>query len=292
MDGPSWAIELFSGIGGLGSAAAGLLEIVAAFDMSPHANLTYAHNTGMRPDDRNIAGLQAADLLTYKQAGWLLSPPCQPFTRKGHQLDMDDPRNRPLLRLIKLLSGVMPPFILLENVPPFAHSRTHELLTNELRALEYEFVDLELSPIQFGIPNRRLRYFLLARREPLPAQPAISRIGRLLPEYLDSSPDPDLIVDRAYLKRYGRGMNIVEPDSHETACFGASYGRAAKKAGSYLDEGSHVRRFSPTEILRLLHFPTTFSFPSTIPLKNRYRLAGNSVNVATVRYLLKWLLTS
>jgi len=85
-------------------------------------------------------------------------------------------------------------------------------------------------------------------------------------------------------------MDFVEPDSAETACFGSSYGRAMKRAGSYLTQEGRVRRFSPEEMLRLLHFPGAYELPAELPLRIRYRLAGNSVNVACLEYLVRWLL--
>lgn len=61
-----------------------------------------------------------------------------------------------------------------------------------------------------------------------------------------------LDVDQDVVRRFGRGMDFVTPASPRTACFGASYGRAVKRAGSYLVEDRVTRRFSPEEMLRLL----------------------------------------
>jgi len=283
-------LELFSGIGGWTAASQGLLEVAAAWDLSPAANSTYAYNWGRAPEPLNLAGIKAKDILRHGEAGWLMSPPCQPYTFKGDQRDVDDPRAEPLLRLIRLLPEVMPPFLLLENVPPFGRSRSRRRMVRSLTSLGYHLQESEICPTELGIPNLRRRYYLVARRTPLPEPPPLPRPGRPLAEYLDKEPDPALTVDRDAVRRFERGMDFVTPGSPRTACFGSSYGRAMKRAGSFLDEGTRVRRFSPEEMLRLLHFPSSFAFPADLPLRARSKLAGNSVNVAVLRHLVRWVL--
>lgn len=49
-----------------------------------------------------------------------------------------------------------------------------------------------------------------------------------------------------------------------------------------------LRHFSPTEIARLLGFPRgSFGFPEEASLLQRYRVLGNSLNVAVVARLMK-----
>ncbi len=284
------ALELFSGIGGWTAAAAGLMDIVAAWDLSPAANTTYARNWGRAPVQRNLAGISVADLTRHGETGWLMSPPCQPYTRKGEQRDVDDPRAVPLLRLIRILHEVMPSFLLLENVPPFGESRARERLTRKLTSLDYHQQEVEFCPTELGIPNLRRRYYLVARRTQLPKPPPLPRLDRPLATYLDPSPDPALTMDQDVIHRRGRGMDFVTVDSPRTACFGSSYGRALKRAGSYLSHEGAIRRFSPEEMIRLLHFPADFTFPSDLTARARYKLAGNSVNVAVLRHLVRWVL--
>ena len=52
---------------------------------------------------------------------WLMSPPCQPYTRLGKQLDTQDPRAKGLLHLASLLSELPTPplYVFLENVQGF-----------------------------------------------------------------------------------------------------------------------------------------------------------------------------
>ncbi|KAJ1732830.1 hypothetical protein LPJ72_003199 [Coemansia sp. Benny D160-2] len=160
-------LEFFSGIGGLhyGLQASGVQGTVAmSFDMNENANCVYEHNFGMRPNNKAIDYLEPADIDRYKATCWLLSPPCQPYTRGGKYLDDQDPRARGLIRLIKLLPELKhkPTHILLENVMNFENSQSRSILVRALGSMGFAINECLLSPLQFGIPNNRVRYYLVA----------------------------------------------------------------------------------------------------------------------------------
>ena len=52
-----------------------------------------------------------------------------------------------------------------------------------------------------------------------------------------------------------------------------------------------LRYFSPAEIAMLLGFPSQFSFPSTVTLKQQYKVLGNSLNVSMVGLLIVSLMS-
>ncbi|MCL4135916.1 UNVERIFIED_CONTAM: hypothetical protein GTU68_002377 [Idotea baltica] len=56
--------------------------------------------------------------------------------------------------------------ILLENVAGFESSEAHEKLLGVLQKRSYNYQEFMLSPSQFGIPNSRLRYYLIAKISP------------------------------------------------------------------------------------------------------------------------------
>lgn len=78
-------------------------QIVAAFDLNEVANDVYEHNFGWRPWQGNLEGVPASVLDGFKAHLWMMAPPCQPFTRRGLQQDIDDPRSASFLKLIGLL---------------------------------------------------------------------------------------------------------------------------------------------------------------------------------------------
>lgn len=51
-----------------------------------------------------------------------------------------------------------------------------------------------------------------------------------------------------------------------------------------------LRFFSPEEISKLMSFPSTFTFPDSVNEKQRYKLLGNSINVAVVSELINLMI--
>jgi tRNA (cytosine38-C5)-methyltransferase len=164
------AIEFFSGIGGLHYACkrAGPIKVIAAFDVNTVANSVYEYNFQIKPSTKSIDTL-TPDLIDALAAPvWLLSPPCQPFTHGGKKLDDQDMRSKGLLNIIQLLKLVKskPKFVFVENVVNFEVSVCRRLLVSTLDDLGFKIKEYILTPLQFGIPNDRKRYYLTAKLDP------------------------------------------------------------------------------------------------------------------------------
>lgn len=287
-------LELYAGIGGAATAAAGLAEVVAAIDIDRDALAVYQANFGHRVAVKNLEFLSAAELAGFHADVWWLSPPCQPFTVKGRRRDHEDRRSRSLLALIEHIAEIRPPRLALENVPGFAGSVTHGRLRAVLDAAGYEVREFLLCPSELGWPNRRRRFYLLASRVGLPAtvplEPSPRR--RALAEFLDPVPAPELRLAPTLVERYRQALHRVEADDPEavTACFGSGYGRQIVRSGSYLVEpDGSWRRFSPREVLRLLGFPEGYRLPAELGALRAYDLVGNSLSIPAVRRVLKGL---
>merc|ERR1711920_926270 len=68
----------------------------------------------------------------------------------------------------------------------------------------------------------------------------------------------------------------------------SSQGDGASAATDHVwHPGVRVRYLSPVEQLRLMGYPETHSFPSTVSLRERCALIGNSLNVRVVAWLLR-----
>ncbi|CAG8583482.1 8952_t:CDS:2 [Paraglomus brasilianum] len=150
-------------------------QVVNSFDVNIVANAVYKHNFNIEPIKTSIDVLKPQDIDKHNANCWLLSPPCQPYTRGGKLLDDKDNRAKPLLHLIELLPQLRypPKFIFVENVLNFEKSKCREKLVRQLCHLNYSITECLLSPLQFGIPNDRLRYYLAAQRSHAArAQPA------------------------------------------------------------------------------------------------------------------------
>ena len=166
-------IELYAGIGGFHHA---LLEagvdatVVASIDINTNTTSVYRHNfPNTQHLNWNICGISAADLDQFLPDAFVLSPPCQPFTRQGLRRDNIDRRTDSFFHLMETLTELKhpPKYMLVENVQGFEVSNTREHFVGVLKRLGYDFQEFLLSPLQFGVPNSRLRYYLVARKKPL-----------------------------------------------------------------------------------------------------------------------------
>ena len=185
---PMRVLEFFSGLGGWHMALQASTvhaEVVGAFELNPNANVVYAHNfPPLQPRELNIGRLQAKDLDSYRSDMWVMSPPCQPFTRLGKRKDLDDHRTDAGMSLVAKIPQLkhQPRYVLLENVQGFESSEMRKCILATLSDSNYSVQEFLLDPRQIGLPNARLRYYLLATRSsassstvaPLQTEPPIA----------------------------------------------------------------------------------------------------------------------
>ncbi len=290
-------VELYCGIGGCAAALAGMpapfgtaARVTLACDISAPAIAVYRHNFPRHAAEvRLIDTLPAARLRALDADLFWLSPPCQPFTRRGHERHLDDPRAQTFLAALGLIEACRPPFVALENVVGFERSAGRERLLEVLAAAGYAAVQERLlCPSELGWPNRRPRYYLVAAQGTLGA-PQSPRQERVLAEFLDPEPAPGLELDRELAARFAFALHQVDATGPAalTSCFTSAYGRSPVRAGSYLVlPGGGLRLFSPQEILRLLGFPRDFTFPASLSRRQAYKLAGNSLSLPAVQAVL------
>lgn len=169
------AIDLFSGCGGLtqGLRDAGF-TVGAAVEIDALASDTYAAN---HPDvklfNADIRSISASQLMEAcgiaKGELDLLAacPPCQGFSRirlNNQKKRMDDPRNRLIDEVLRLVGEMQPKVVMLENVPNLARYTRYLNFKREMRKLGYELVEKVLDFADFGVPQRRKRLIVLASR--------------------------------------------------------------------------------------------------------------------------------
>ncbi|ORY91430.1 hypothetical protein BCR43DRAFT_499102 [Syncephalastrum racemosum] len=269
---PLKMLEFYSGIGGMHYAAdlAGWdVQVCKAFDINNVCNDVYKYNF-----DPNIVGqrqIEALDIAFYDKLAvdvWTMSPPCQPYTRTGLQQGSQDPRSRSFLHVLRVLTHMehRPKYILVENVKGFEQSDSRDVLVDTLEKCNYTFQEFLLTPLQLGIPNSRLRYYLLAKQKPLtfcqaPTGTILSFIpfsniksgfvdGRTLPseeqlvanievrpvsDYLEDKDDLSAyLVPDKILSRHGHAFDIVKPSTRRSCCFTKGYYHYVEATGSIL----------------------------------------------------------
>ncbi|OMO80678.1 C-5 cytosine methyltransferase [Corchorus olitorius] len=343
---PWGVLEFYSGIGGMRYSlikAAVNAQVVEAFDINDKANDVYQHNFGHRPYQGNIQSLTDADLDSYRAHVWLLSPPCQPYTRQGLQKHSADARAFSFINILELIPRMSQPpcMLFVENVVGFETSDTHakmakrkplsfqcQLFTNQLlwspsilfgndENMETDGHDQPQENwdklIESCQPIEKFLEFPISSdqvdMEPSSVViPDVSTNGLETSEKLveqdvfDFSSIDQFVVPLSLIERWGSAMDIVYPDSKRCCCFTKSYYRYVKGTGSLLAtvqpkkkgkasslKEQRLRYFTPREVANLHSFPEDFQFPKHISLRQRYAMLGNSLSVAVVAPLLRYL---
>ncbi|KAJ2931132.1 hypothetical protein H1R20_g5900, partial [Candolleomyces eurysporus] len=255
------ALEFYSGIGGLHHALSNSrpdAQVLKAYDWDPTSCQVYSANFPgpISSRQKDISALTAAELADLNANLWLMSPACQPYTVLNPQAKgAADPRAQSFLHVVQTVLPELaqtdrhPSYILVENVAGFETSTTRQELLRVLRSIGYNTLELLLTPLQYGIPNSRLRYYLLARKRPLefPKEDKVWRHIPGLPEesdaevtslkhYLDSEVDGGRRVPDKILTKWGRLFDIVLPSSKRTCCFTRGYTHMVERTGSILQE--------------------------------------------------------
>jgi DNA (cytosine-5)-methyltransferase 1 len=227
-------IDLFAGAGGSseGFHRAGF-KTLAAVEEDEMANRTYRLNHPGVPDERvigqDIRTVAIADLkrLAGKSLDVLAgSPPCQGFSSVGFRSKKsllgyrpeDDERNLLYETMIEAALVLKPKLFLLENVPGMksAKRETHSFLDTAAKLLEtrggYRTEVWRLNASAFGVPQDRIRLFLVASRLPvMPVQPTADYQDTRRPEH-DHDALPPLTLTEAIFNppqsRAGEGVSI------------------------------------------------------------------------------------
>ena len=285
-------IEFFSGIGGMRFALEQALENHArrydyddhdcklsscqAYDISLHANKVYEHNfqnesscsSSSKVSTKLVEQLKKSDV-DGKADIWTMSPPCQPFTktRGSKGLDADDNRCAGLKGLIRLLSEIQdkPRYIFLENVQGFRNSRMIEQWKQCLRDNGYRWKSYLVSPISLGIPNHRLRFYMLCERcrscdrstnedacdqmddDTLTSFSSASSSRDVKMQTVSNHLRPNetenggvdlsgyIVPESILIKPFAKDLGIVSGKDTQTHCFTAGYGRVYHRStGSIL----------------------------------------------------------
>ena len=170
------AIDLFSGAGGLsiGFKRAGF-SLLVANDLDEQAAATYRLNS---PNTRLLTGpleqitaesfLHASDL-EYGELDVLVGgPPCQAFSINNHQRGMHDERSGLFRHYLRIVSGLMPRFVVIENVTGIASiekGRAFDEIVGGLSGLGYCVDARTLKAEEYGVPQERRRLFFLGSRD-------------------------------------------------------------------------------------------------------------------------------
>jgi len=170
-------ISLFAGCGGwsLGYSMAGYRELLAvAWD--DNAVETFKLNfLGVPVWHGDIAELSVEECLRIAEIkpGELDvldgSPPCQGFSTAGKR-KMDDGRNQLFREYVRLLRGLQPKVLVMENVSGVVKGKMKLIfaeIIRELKASGYRVTVRLMNAMYFGVPQSRERMIFVGIREDL-----------------------------------------------------------------------------------------------------------------------------
>ena len=294
--GPVKFVDLFCGIGGFRFAvekvakARGITaSCVFSSDIDGACQDAYEANFGERPsgDIKNVEShlVPDHDLLL---AGF----PCQPFSIIGQKRGFDDTRGTLFFDIARILEVKRPKAFVLENVKMLVGhdgGRTIRRIMETLRGLGYHAEFKVLNALDFGLPQKRERVWIVGSRTESSIQwPSGGISMKPLSEVLEKDvPQKYYASEHIREKRRNRLKSFTTPSIwHENKAGNISaypYSCALRAGASYnylLVDGK--RRLTPREMLRLQGFPDTFKIVSSDSQTRKQ--AGNSlpVNVAEV----------
>ncbi|KAJ0178136.1 hypothetical protein K1T71_005959 [Dendrolimus kikuchii] len=214
----------------------------------------------------------------------------------------------------------------MENVKGFECSTVRNLFIQRLEECQFIYQEFLLCPSSIGIPNSRLRYYCIARKQPkwnfkrkdevMTSLPHNYKSPYLLETIIEKNTSDKYLLTDKLLKRANL-LDICYKDSNRSCCFTKAYSHYVEGTGSVYTDANleevkkcfeeantykvgsddfvatvkklHLRFFTPKEVSALMAFPKDYTFPPTITMKQCYRLLGNSVNVKVISELLKIL---
>ena len=284
-------IDLFAGIGGMRIPFEKLDgECVFSSEWDEHAQRTYYHNFSEMPKG-DITKIDERDIPDHDIL--LAGFPCQPFSIIGEKQGFADTRGTLFFDIERILAEKKPSAFLLENVKQLAShdgGRTFAVIQSRLLNLGYTVYYEVLNALDFGLPQKRERVFIVGFREPI-AFAFPRRNGNY--KSLSGILEPDDKVDSSLFASEKIQKSRIEKCKvnpfypsiwHENKGGNISvlpFSCALRAGASYnylLVNG--VRRPSGRELLRLQGFPEDFKI--IVNITQLRKQTGNSVAIPVV----------
>ncbi len=297
-------IDLFCGIGGfrygMESAAVSRgikTSCVFSSDIDKECQKSYEANFGEKPSG-DICQISAKDIPDHDIL--LGGFPCQPFSIIGNKKGFEDTRGTLFFEIARILKAKTPTAFVLENVKLLKghdEGRTLTIILNTLKQLGYFTKYQVLNALDFGLPQKRERIWIVGYREELDFEwPEGGIPMKPLNKILEKNiPPKHFASDHIRHKR----LSVMSPGSeptiwHENKAGHISaypYSCALRAGASYnylLVNGE--RRLTPREMLRLQGFPESFKIVSNDSQTRKQ--AGNSLPVNVAEHVINNLLKS
>jgi DNA (cytosine-5)-methyltransferase 1 len=220
--------------------------------------------------------------------------PCQPFSIIGKGNGFTETRGTLFFDIARILSVKKPRAFVLENVKQLVshnHGKTFSRILSILNDLGYTVSYKILNALDFGLPQKRERVFIIGSLSPFlfnwnltkrPMAPLSSILERSIPEKFIAS---QAIQNKRKSKHKPLHMPSIWHENKSGNISSYPYSCALRAGASYnylLVDG--VRRLTPREMFRLQGFPESYKI--TVTDSQARKQAGNSLPVNTAEAIL------
>lgn len=301
-------IDLFAGLGGFRLALESLgAKCVYSNEWDKPAQEVYAMNFGETPE----GDITKVDEKTIPNHDILCAGfPCQAFSISGKQLGFEDSRGTLFFDVARIVKEKRPRVVFMENVKNFAshdNGKTIAVVKATMEELGYSFNYAVLNSVDYGIPQKRERVYMVCFREDVSNNtfhyPSPIKLERHVEDFLL---DDEKLVKTLYVNRKDVVYNGKDDGTYSNKCirlgivnkggqgeriystkgiaitFSAYGGGVFAKTGGYLVNGK-PRKLHPRECARLMGYPDTYIIhPSKA---QAYKQFGNSVVVDVLQYI-------
>lgn len=266
-------------------------EIVYANDIDPNACAIFEKNFGIKPDNRDIREVRSEELPEFDilTGGF----PCQSFSiiaQNPKRLGVKDDRGKLFFEMCRILREKQPKCFIAENVKGILSANDRSafpLIIQEFAESGYNVSYKLLNAVDFGVPQKRERVFIVGIRKDIGQSFDFSSIGKY-----DNAPTPlaavlETNVDERYYfsqkavdgmmkKRSAMNKGRAQDVSQPCNTVGAHLAKISlNSTDPVLQVGERFRRFTPREVARIQSFPESFELVGAESAQ--YRALGNAI---------------
>lgn len=301
-------IDLFAGLGGFRIALESLgAKCVYSNEWDKPVQRVYAENFGETPD----GDITKVDELTIPDHDILCAGfPCQAFSISGKQRGFEDSRGTLFFDVARIVKAKKPKIIFMENVKNFTthdNGQTLKIVKSTIEELGYTFNQKVLNSVNYGIPQKRERIYMVCFRKDLKISnfeyPKPFKLQRHVEDFLL---DDECLPNILYVNRPDTYFNGIEDNqySDKTIRLGivnkggqgeriystkgiaitlSAYGGGVfAKTGGYLINGK-TRKLHPRECARIMGYPDSYKISDSF--NQSYKQFGNSVVIDVLQFI-------
>ena len=301
-------IDLFAGLGGFRLSLESLgARCVYSSEWDEPVRKVYEMNFGDKPHG-DITKINEKDIPEHDIlcAGF----PCQAFSISGKQLGFEDSRGTLFFDVARVVKEKKPKVVFMENVKNFAShdgGNTLNVVRTIMEEMGYTFYFKILNSVNFGIPQKRERIYMVCFRNDLSIKnfdfPKSIILEKYVEDYLITDEE---LVKNLYIDREDIYYNGVEDNQYSNKTirlgivnkggqgeriystkgiaitFSANGGGIFSKTGGYLVKGK-PRKLHPRECARLMGYPDSYKISESN--NQAYKQLGNSVVIDVLQYI-------